>query len=584
VTKPQIVICSFYTPDEYYGNHAKQLRQQLDELGLEHELLEVQKDEGDDWADVTRKKIGFIKKVCDRNPDKMVFWIDVDCRISHLPDYIANSSADIIGFQRSFGAPMQIGYHNRTRFWEPSFWGVNATEQGRKIIDDAYALEQRADIKATDDYFLEEAWRANARLVSFQMIPTTGIMRERALTEPGQHPAFFSFGSSGNVADFKDKVVQHGAKKGVGARRQVLRRVKRFERLLPMAIKNPLRRIADSVGITGLLTQGRPTHIDPERAAALGQMLSSGMNGHKEQLDTAKWDFEKKFLASNQDQATIDVASSFLYYSDKPSEKIIPVTWWVKPFPGNFGDWLSPLMISHFTNSKLILQAPTKPTTKKNLVAIGSIGRFIKPNSVVVGTGISSDEIELSKKADYHSVRGPLTAAVLTRSGGPSVDSFGDPGLAISEVIPLKRAKTNGRVAFIRHFSHLAIPVRLPENYDEISVLLSHPDQIKNFLQNLIGYESVITSAMHVMIACQSYGIPCGLVTFEGFQENVHGTGIKYQDYALGAGVEVMNPEVIALDLTKLDADYLIRDISVSKEKKLEVLAAIKSAIARFDN
>ena len=584
MTKPQIVICSFYTPDEYYGNHAKQLRQQLDELGLEHELLEVQKNEGDDWADVTRKKIGFIKKVCDRNPDKMVFWIDVDCRISHLPDYIANSSADIIGFQRSFGAPMQIGYHNRTRFWEPSFWGVNATEQGRKLIDDAYALEQRADIKATDDYFLEEAWRANARLVSFQMIPTTGIMRERAMTEPGQHPAFFSFGSSGNVADFKDKVVQHGAKKGIGARRQLLRRVKRFERLLPMAIKNPLRRLADGVGITGLLTQGRPTHIDPARRTALGQMLSAGMNGHKEQLDTAKWDFEKKFLASNQDQATIDVASSFLYYSDKPSEKIIPVTWWVKPFPGNFGDWLSPLMISHFTSSKLILQSPTKPTTKKNLVAIGSIGRFIKPNSVVVGTGISSDEIELSKKADYHSVRGPLTAAVLTRSGGPSVASFGDPGLAISEVIPLKRGKTNGRVAFIRHFSHLAIPVRLPENYDEISVLLSHPDQIKNFLQNLIGYESVITSAMHVMIACQSYGIPCGLVTFEGFQENVHGTGIKYQDYALGAGVEVMNPEVIALDLTKLDADYLIRDISVSKEKKLEVLAAIKSAIARFDN
>jgi len=241
-------------------------------------------------------------------------------------------------------------------------------------------------------------------------------------------------------------------------------------------------------------------------------------------------------------------------------------------------------MISNFTSSRLVLQAPTKPTTKKNLVAIGSIGRFIKPSSVVVGTGISSEEIELSKKADYHSVRGPLTAGVLTRSGGPSVESFGDPGLAISEVIPLKRGKTNGKIAFIRHFSHLAIPVRLPANYDEISVLLSHPDEIKVFLHNLIGYDSVITSAMHVMIACQSYGIPCGLVTFEGFQENVHGTGIKYQDYALGAGVEVMNPEIIALDLTKLDSDHLVRDVSVSKEKKLEVLDAIKSAIARFDN
>ena len=60
----------------------------------------------------------------------MVFWIDVDCRITHLPDYVRDSTADLIGFQRSFRSPLQIGYHNRTRFWEPSFWGVNATVQG----------------------------------------------------------------------------------------------------------------------------------------------------------------------------------------------------------------------------------------------------------------------------------------------------------------------------------------------------------------------------------------------------------------------------------------------------------------------
>ena len=101
------------------------------------------------------------------------------------------------------------------------------------------------------------------------------------MTEPGQHPPFFSFGSSGNVADFKDKVVQHGAAKKIGTRRQILRRVKRLERILPRAIKNPLRRMADGVGITGLLTQGRPTHIDPARRTALGQMLNAGMNGQQ---------------------------------------------------------------------------------------------------------------------------------------------------------------------------------------------------------------------------------------------------------------------------------------------------------------
>ena len=129
-TQREAVICSFHTTDDYYAGHALELRDQLDALGLAHELLEVDRLEGEDWADVTRRKIGFIRDACRSHPDAMVFWIDVDCRITHLPDYVRDSTADIVGFQRSFRSPLHIGYHNRTRFWEPSFWGVNATAAG----------------------------------------------------------------------------------------------------------------------------------------------------------------------------------------------------------------------------------------------------------------------------------------------------------------------------------------------------------------------------------------------------------------------------------------------------------------------
>ena len=64
----------------------------------------------------------------------------------------------------------------------------------------------------------------------------------------------------------------------------------------------------------------------------------------------------------------------------------------------------------------------TKATKKPHLVALGSIGRFIRPSSIVVGTGISRDDIELARKARYISVRGPITARVLRESGGPKVD------------------------------------------------------------------------------------------------------------------------------------------------------------------
>lgn len=577
-----VVICSFYTPDEYYGGHARELKAQLDSLGVGYELLEVQKRDGEDWADVTRRKIGFIKDICEKHPDKMVFWIDVDCRITHLPDYISNSTADMIGFQRSFGNPLQIGYQNRTRFWEPSFWGVNATEQGRKLVADAYELEQRATIKATDDYFLEEAWRANARNLTFQMIPSTAIVRDRKLVEPGSRDAFFVFGSSGNVAEFKDKVVQHGQGKKTSPKKQLLKQAKRLEKALPDSVKKPLRRIADQTGITGLLTAGRPKSIDPERARMIGEMLGSGIKGDSALFAKAKAEFDAKYIAGFGESGMIEAAESFMFYATKPGAEKLRLAWWSKPFPGNFGDWLSPLIISNYTDSKLLLQSPVKAASKPHMISLGSIGRFIKSNSVVVGTGISSMDIELNKKANYVSVRGPLTAELLKRSGGKDVTSFGDPGVLMSEVMPMERGGTNGRVAFVRHFSHSSIPMSLPENFDEFSVMRSRPKDIEEFVRTLLSYDQVVTSAMHVMITCQSYGIPCALVTFEGAEDNVHGTGIKYEDYALGAGVEVMNPSVVPVDLRNFDYGSLVKDIRVSDQKKSEVREAILEGLRRL--
>jgi hypothetical protein len=517
----------------------------------------------------------------------MVFWIDVDCRITSLPDYISNSTADLIGFQRSFGSPLQIGYRNRTRFWEPSFWGVNATVQGRKLVEDAYELEQRADIKATDDYFLEEAWRANSRILTFQMIPGTAIFKARKILEPGQHEAFFTFGSSGNVADFKDKVVQHGAAKNLSslgsssAKKKVLKHLKKLERSLPKPYSRPLRKLADSVGLTEFLTTGPKKTTEPARAAVMQQLLRGGITGDTVMFANAKTAISKKYIPTFYERSKTNAAEAFFAYSGKESKETIRLTWWAKPFPGNFGDWLSPLMISEFTDAKLVVQSPAKPSNKKHLISLGSIGRFIKSNSVVVGTGISTDDLQINRQAEFVSVRGPITARVLKESGGPSIESFGDPGLALSRVIQITRGETNGRIGFIRHFSHASIPLQLPENFEELSVMISTPTQIAEFVGKLAGYDSVITSAMHVMITCQSYGIPCGLVSFEGSEENVHGSGIKYEDYALGAGVPVVNPVAIPLDLRKQNFDNLINDIKVSEEKKDDVIAHIKLGIQK---
>lgn len=575
-----VVVCSFHTPDEYYAGHARELAQQLDSLGVRYELLEVEKREGDDWADITRRKIGFIHGVCQRHPESMVIWIDVDCRITHLPDYVRDTTADFIGFQRSFRSPMQIGYANRTRFWEPSFWGVAASPLGRKLIDDAYALEQRSDLKATDDYFLEEAWRANAHNLTFQMISSTAIVREDKETGDAGRPPFFVFGSSGNVAEFKGKVVQHGSKKKVGARKKMLAQAKKIEASLPDDARQRLRRLSDTVGITGALTADTVRVIDPVRATCVGDMLSAGMTGDPIAFAAARKKFDNAYIVGPAEDASFEVSEAFLEYAARDSPLSLRLAWWVKPFPGNFGDWLSPLAVASATSANIKFQNVTDATKKPHLVALGSIGRFIKPSSVVVGTGVSTTDLQLATKATYISMRGPIAARVLRASGGPAVTAFGDPGLALSRFVPLERAATNGRVAFVRHFTHRPIPMQLPEHVDELDVRMSRREDIEAFLGNLVQYDYVITSAMHVMIACQSYGIPCGLVTFEGFEDNVHGEGIKYEDYALGADVEVANPQAVPLDLRHSDLSVLVKDIRVSEAKKDEVQEHLRAAVA----
>lgn len=578
---PEIVVCSFYTPDKYYSNHAKRLKAELETLGAHAELKKVTKPAGVDWADVTRMKIGFIRDVANKYPKSKIFWIDVDCSLTDLPDFIRETSADLIGFQRSFGQPLRIGYQYRTRFWEPSFWGMGTSVQARKLIEDAYQLEQRSTIKATDDYFLEEAWRANAKNLSFQLIPSNLVIKNKGLKDSGAKNPFFAFGSSGNVAEFKNKVTQHGTKKRK-LRSRALSAAKQIEASLPDNLRSPLRKVADGAGVTDLLTQGKPQGLDPQRTKILNELFKAATEGDAVLYFERLQEFENRFLPTSGEIATLDVAKTLLGYASKESDSSVKLAWWAKPYPGNFGDWLSPLIFSHYTDAKLTYQPPTKPKAKRHIFGIGSIGRFVGGKSVVVGTGISDQEITMSKTADYISVRGPLTAETLKKSGGPEITAFGDPGLVISEVVPVKRGKTNGKIALVRHFTHASISLKLPKEIEELDVLVGSPKAIKEFCFKLNKYDAVITSAMHVMIACQSYGIPCGLITFKGFEENVHGSGIKYIDYAKGAGVKVLKPKAVGKDFSSFDYKKLIQDIKVSDSKKQEVIGYIKAGLTKL--
>ncbi len=580
-----IIVCSFYTDDDYYRTHGKELEQNLIDLGLDHRLQEISLDPNLDWVDICRKKVPYLNEVCFQNPEKIVFWIDVDCRLLEIPDFIMSSSADIIGFQRGFSPPIAIGYRNHTRFWEPCFWGVGTSSNARKMISDAAEAEKSSQIKATDDFFFEEGWRANADALTFQVIPSACVVGKQ--TSSTSHPAFFVFGSSGNVAEYKGTTAQHlSEQRPKWFRKRLINIGKTVLTLLPKAVSRSLIATSDQVGLTHYLlgynrsgvTDGRS---QTQRRDITNRILRSGINGEIELLEDLADDLSSNSIINPSELGTVEVARSFGFYASRDSQRCLNLSWWVRPFPGNFGDWLSPLIISHYGNCKISFQTPTAPSRKtpKHLVAVGSIARFIKDNSVVVGTGISSHEFPINTKAKYFSVRGPITAEFLKTCGGPSIESFGDPAAIISRVIPLERGATNGRIALVRHASHDRVPLALPDNCDELSVLVSHPNNVQRFLSKLIEYDEVITSALHVLIACQSYGIPCSLITFEGLEGSISGTGMKYSDYSLGVGLEQLVPVVVERDLRRVPLEKIRKTEIISDSKKDEIEQQLFDAI-----
>jgi len=580
LAEPTIVVCSFYTDDDYYRAAAARLTSDLDRLGVHHVIELLDKAPGEQWPDICRKKIAFVARVCEQFPDARVFWSDVDCSLRELPAFVRDFSGDFIGFQRGFDSPLAIGYGSRSRFWEPSFFGVNATPGGRALIEEAARLERTLTLRATDDYFLEEAWRGLAAGLSFQVIPSVLSSRSTAAAPD----AFFVFGASGKVSEFKGSVVQHTPVRGYrrsvrrALKRRVVRVAKVVEGALPDSVSLRVRRAADRSGVTGRLVTP-DTAASPQRQSLVNAAMRAAQAGDAAGLEKSSSALTSTARTTAAEEAALAAARAFLHYATSTSDDAspLPVAWWSRPYPGNFGDWLSPLVVRAHTDRPIRFQQPSGLATDSHLVAIGSIGRFIKPNSVVVGTGIAQPGTELARRAHYVSVRGPLTAAALAEQGGPVVDSFGDPGLLLSRIIPVTLGATNGRVAVVRHTSHREAPLNLPDYADELSVLMAHPDEVRTFVTALANYDAVVTSAMHVMIACQSYGIPCALVTFEGSEDAVPGSGMKYEDYTLGAGLSTtIRPRVVPTDMSRLPVRDLVVLEKVSETKLDEIEASLQ--------
>lgn len=200
---------------------------------------------------------------------------------------------------------------------------------------------------------------------------------------------------------------------------------------------------------------------------------------------------------------------------------------------GNVGDIASKLFVEMLSNVEC--RPPRK--NERKLLAIGSVLQNAADGDVVWGAGIKGSAEGFKntvRELSVHAVRGPLTVDFLRRQGIDlsSLKELFDPGCLIpylyagelNNAVPRKRS-----ICIIPHYKDdLILRQQHPSLANEFLSVDAMP---LDFVKNLIGAETVVSSSLHGIIFAEALGIPAlWLAPVNGEDE------LKYYDYYYGTG------------------------------------------------
>ncbi len=574
------VVVSFYAGDDYYYQAAKLLRADCERLGLEHSIDEIIVPPSFDWAQICRVKATFYrKKLVELN--RPILWLDVDSRLRFLPEALIGARYDFAALLRGFSELDPYRLVQFSRQWIPGALFINNNDSG---LEFAITLAELADSyigTATDDFFLEEAWQRHRSSLTALPIPSSFFDRD------GSDPTrAISFGNSGNVKDFKDKVDQHANHNMANLKLMVL--AEAAVNATTTAFKRSLLRQGWSRDVNDLdlmlkTAQGvlktdrelateilhRAAHLEPrkyESRRILTDLYIQRGDFRKAQT------FAEEMLNSGYDNwrnvgkaRLTDIALEERAAAAGLAEHERIPLWWSKgPDPGNFGDILNPYLIEKISGN-----VPRFVQRGTGMLAIGSVIKFAKKNTWVWGTGCSRRSDFVVPDARYQAVRGPITRDIIRKSGGYCDTIYGDPALLLPEIYNPKIRKEH-RLGYIPHYTHQN--EELQTDAHTIDILRSSYEDIEAFVRELKSCEAVICTSLHAIIVANAYGIPARWATFQSSENKVAGDDMKFEDYFLSVGMPVQKP----LDLSEtrvLDSKRTIREMNHTVDLKINLKA-----------
>ena len=561
------IFISFYAGRRYYYDAAEQLRADLDALSIPHDIEEVAPPADRDWADICRMKPAFIQRKLEQHR-RPVFWLDVDSRVLKRPTVLEGLRGDFAAFLRGFSRLQDFDPVQRGRTFVPGFLFFNYSEGARRLAAQAAEMEATSEVRATDDYFLEEAWRAFEGHLDVTLLSPAGIDLGKPNAAPVEDP-WLQVGLSGSVRSFITQVEQHKpaafetqrlfgglqslaqeeVQKGrmteatVYLRRMValdpahggalrtLARVLRRQGRLAEALGEYETRLAamtaeppDDRRLVEFLSNYFDFTLEsgrlPEAAALLGRMTALGDAGATALARSKAYRLSLETEARQTGQQAARV----------------PLWWMEQPYPGNFGDALNPYLVHRLSGAP-----PRFVPAGTGVLAIGSIIKFARAKTKVWGSGSPRLTDRLNAEATYCAVRGPLTRRLVRDSGGTCPEIYGDPALLLPRLYHPRVTKRHA-LGLIRHHVHTEEPIQLAPDVTEIDILRCGAEEIEAFIDEVLACSMIVSTSLHGLIVAHAYGIPAVWADFSGAGTRIQGNHVKFLDYFASVGIEETAP------------------------------------------
>lgn len=207
----------------------------------------------------------------------------------------------------------------------------------------------------------------------------------------------------------------------------------------------------------------------------------------------------------------------------------------------NFGDALNTVLIEYLSGKKVLQADFLKPGPKEKIyIVIGSILQWVKRPSVIWGAGFIAEDSQLyNKNIDIHAVRGPLTLKRLREQNYNCQNvALGDPALLLPLIYFPTEINKKFKVGLIPHYvdadhNWIKRVAQKDNNAKVIDIMCGQ--NWKNFVDEILSCEIIVSSTLHGLIVAEAYGIPTVWISFS---DNVMGSGFKFRDYYASIGLE----------------------------------------------